>query len=101
MFIQARGKVCDNIQQTIIHLHGSQGRNCLESEKSYGCQFVSSLRDIEKYDLEGGIPTRIIILDTDPNTKDIDKIGLDMLYQSDISEYIKRSKEFKKNLRKS
>ena len=32
-----------------------------------------------------------MILDTYSNTRDTDKIGTDMLYQSDIADYIKRS----------
>ena len=35
-------------------------------------------------------------LETDPNTKDTDQIGMVMLYQADSTEYINISKEFKK-----
>ena len=39
-------------------------------------------------------------LELDPKIKDTNQIGLDMLYQVEISDYINRSKEFKQNLRK-
>ena len=45
--------------------------------------------------------TRIMILDTDTNTKYTDQICLEMLYQAEITDYIKRSIDFNKNLRKS
>ena len=70
-------------------------------QKSYGYEVASSLRDIEEYYMEGERPTIIMILDMDPNTRKTNQISLDMLYQADIAKYIKRSKEFKKNLRKS
>ena len=37
----------------------------------------------------------------DTNTYETDKIGMDMFYQSYITDYIQLSTEFKKNLRKS
>ena len=40
-------------------------------------------------------------LDTDPKTRETDKIGLDMIYQEDITNYIKRSMDFKQNLCKT
>ena len=39
-----------------------------------------------------------MILETDPNTKETDKIGMVMLYQADRTDHINRSKEFKQNL---
>ena len=57
---------------------------------------ASSLRDLEEYDAEGEIPTRIASLEMYPNTKDTDQIGLDMLNQADITYYIKRSIDPKK-----
>ena len=42
-----------------------------------------------------------MIIETDSNTKYNYQIGLDMLYQEGITEYIKRSKYFKKNIRNS
>ena len=51
----------------------------------------SLLRDLEEYYMEGEIPTRIASLEMDPNTKDTDQIGLDMINQADITYYIKRS----------
>ena len=42
-----------------------------------------------------------MIPDTDPSTKETNQIGLVMLYKEDITNYIKISKEFKKNLHKS
>ena len=39
-------------------------------------------------------------LDTDPNTNDTNSIGLDMIYQSDITYYIKRIIYIKQSLRK-
>ena len=40
-------------------------------------------------------------IETYPNTSESNKIGLDMIYQANITEYINRMKECKKNLRKS
>ena len=51
--------------------------------------------------MKGEITTRTMILETDTSTKETDKIVLDMLYQSDITYYTRRIKQFKKNLRKS
>ena len=62
-------------------------------QKSYVYDAVSSLRDMEEYGIEGEIPTIIMSLETDPNTKKTYKIGLVMLYQSDTTDYIIRSKE--------
>ena len=42
-----------------------------------------------------------MILETDLNMKETDQIVMDMIYQAEITDYIKRSIEFKKNLRKS
>ena len=56
----------------------------------------SLFRDIDEYGMEGEIPARIMITETDENTKVTNKIDLDMLYQAKIAEYIKKSKEFKK-----
>ena len=39
-------------------------------------------------------------LERDTNTEDTNKIGMDMQYQEDIKEYIKRSKELKQKLRR-
>ena len=61
----------------------------------------SLLRDVEEYCMEGERPTIIMSLDTDLNTKEKNQINLDVLYQENINHYIKRRKEFKKNLRKS
>ena len=47
--------------------------------------------DIEEYDMEGERTTRITSLDMYPNTKETNKIGLYMLYQSEITNYIKIS----------
>ena len=47
--------------------------------------------DIEEYDKESKIRTRIMSLEMDPNTTDTNHIGLDMLYKPDITNYIKRS----------
>ena len=47
------------------------------------------------------MPTIIINLDMDTNTRDANQIGMGMIYQSEITGYIKRSLEFKKNLRNS
>ena len=46
-------------------------------------------------------PTRIMIPVTDPNTKDTNQIVMDVLYQTEITNYINRSKWFKQNLLKS
>ena len=50
--------------------------------KSYGYEVISSLRDLEEYDTEVEIPTRIMIQDKDPNISETDHIGLEILYQS-------------------
>ena len=42
-----------------------------------------------------------MILDTDTNTKETNQIGLDMLYQADIADYIKRSIVFQEKICKS
>ena len=42
-----------------------------------------------------------MILETYPNTRETDKICLDMIYQTDITYYINKTKELKKNLLKS
>ena len=39
-------------------------------------------------------------LETDTNAKDTDKIGMSMLYQAQITDYVKIINEFNKNLRK-
>ena len=39
-----------------------------------------------------------MILETDPNTKYTNKIGMEMLYQSDITNSIKKIIEFNRNL---
>ena len=61
----------------------------------------SSLIYLEEYDIEGERPTIIMSLETYPNTKEIHQIGLNMFYQEDITDYIKRRKEFKQNVLKS
>ena len=61
---------------------------------------ASSWRDLEEYDIEGEIPTIIVSLEIDLNTKETDQIGLDMLNQADITYYTKRSIDIKQNLRK-
>ena len=49
-------------------------------QEYYGYNVASSLRDLEDYYTEGEIPTRIMIIDIDPNMKEIVQIFLDMLY---------------------
>ena len=34
--------------------------------------------------------------ETDPNTKEANKIGMDMIYQVDITDYMNRIRQFKK-----
>ena len=51
--------------------------------------------------MECEIPTIIMILETGTKKGDTKQIGLEMLYQADITNYIKISKEFKQNPRKS
>ena len=58
----------------------------------------NSLRDIEEYYMEGEITTRIMSIETDTNTRETYNISLEMIYQVDITDYIKRSIEFKQNL---
>ena len=70
-------------------------------KKCYGYEVASSLRYLEEYNMEGEIPTRIMRLDMDTNRREINHIGLDMLYQVDITNYINGNKDFKQNLRKS
>ena len=57
-------------------------------QKAYVYEMESSLRDLEEYETEVERPTRIMSLETDPNMKETNKIGLDMLYQADITNYI-------------
>ena len=45
-------------------------------QKSYGYGVESSLRYIEEYYMEGERPTRIMILDIDSNTREVDDIVL-------------------------
>ena len=35
-------------------------------------------------------------IETDPNTKETNKIGMDMIYQADITDYMNRIRQFKK-----
>ena len=51
-------------------------------QRAYGYEVAGSLRDLEEYDTEGEIPTRIMIQDKDPNISETDHIGLEILYQS-------------------
>ena len=53
-------------------------------QKSYGYEVLISFRDIEEYCMEYERPTKIMSLNTDPNTRDTDQIGLNMLYQAEI-----------------
>ena len=50
--------------------------------------------------MEGEKPTIMMIQETDPRMKDTNQIGLGMVYQVNIANYIKRSIQFNKNLRK-
>ena len=59
-------------------------------QKYYGYEVAITFRDVEESDIEGEIPTRIMILEMDPGTKDTNQIGLYMLYKSYITDYIKR-----------
>ena len=70
-------------------------------KKHYGYEVASSSRNLEEYEKEVERPTRVMILETKTNTRDTNQIGLDMLYQSYITGYIKRNIDLKKNLRKS
>ena len=54
--------------------------------------------DLEEYGMEGEITTIIISLEMDINTRYTDQIVLYIIYQSDATNYIKRSKVFKQNL---
>ena len=67
-------------------------------QRAYGYEVASSLRSIEEYDMIGKIPTIIMSLYTDTNTRDTNNIGLDKIYQADITDDIKRSIQFKQNL---
>ena len=42
-----------------------------------------------------------MILETDINTRDTNQIGLEMLYQEEITYYVNRSIDMKQNLRKA
>ena len=57
-----------------------------------------SLSFIEEYDIEDKIPTIIMNLYMYSNTKDTDQIGLEMIFQADITNYIKIRIELKQNL---
>ena len=39
------------------------------------------LKYIEEYVMEGERPTRVVILDTDTNTKETNQISMNMIYQ--------------------
>ena len=62
---------------------------------------ASYLRDIEAYEMYGEKTTITMILETDTNTKATYQIGLDVLYQAYITDYIKISIDFNKTLCKS
>ena len=70
-------------------------------KKYYGYKVVSLLGVIREYDMEGERTIRIIRLEMYPNTRETDHIGLDIFYQANITDYIKRSTEFNQNLHKS
>ena len=70
-------------------------------KKTYGHEVEISLSFIEEYDIEDKIPTIIMNLYMYPNTKDTDQIGLEIIFQADITNYIKIRIEFKQNLLKS
>ena len=67
-------------------------------QKIYGYEVASPLRDLEEYGMEGERPKIIMSLEANPNKKDTDQIGLDMLYQANIADYIKRSIQFQEKL---
>ena len=46
------------------------------------------LKCIEEYDMEGAITKIIMIPDTDTNKREIHNIGMGVLYQEDITDYI-------------
>ena len=64
-------------------------------KKAYVFEVASSSKDLKEYNSEGERSTRIMSLETDPNTKVIDQIVMDMLYQADITDYNKIIIEFK------
>ena len=66
-------------------------------KKSHDYEVERSLRDIEEYDTKGEIPTRIMSLEADPNTRETNHIGLYMIYQEDITDYIKVNTELKQS----
>ena len=70
-------------------------------QRAYGYEVAGSLRYLEEYDTEGERPTILTSLYMDLNTGETDQIGLDMLYQPDITYYIKIIIEFEEKLRKS
>ena len=70
-------------------------------KKFYEYEVAIALSNIEEYYREGERTRTIMILETDPNTKETNKIGLDMIYQADITNYMKIIIEFKINLLKS
>ena len=59
-------------------------------KKSYGYDVDISLGYLDEYDMEGERPTIIVIQKMDPNTRDTDHTSMGMLYQAEITYYIKR-----------
>ena len=51
--------------------------------------------------MEGEITTKIISLETDTNTNETNQISLEIIYQTEVIDYVNRIIEFNKNLRKS
>ena len=67
----------------------------------YVYEVASSVRDIKEYDMKGERPTITMSLEADTNTRETNKIGPNMIYQEDITDYMKRSIYSNKNLRNS
>ena len=91
-FIQVRrGQVCDNPEKKFYTHTAVKDVIFRRDQKAYGYKVASSLRDTEKYDMEVERHTRIISIEADTNIRETNQIGLDRLYQAEITDYIKRS----------
>ena len=70
-------------------------------QKAYGHEIAISLRDLLLYNIEDDHPTHTISTETDTEKRKQDQLGLDMLYQAEIMDFIKVKKVFTSNVKKA